>query len=294
MRWELPVKIGIGLPNPVPNTPGEVLIDWAQRAEAAGFSGLVTIDRIVYPGYDSLTSLAAAAGATERISLMTNILLAPVYPPVLLAKTAASIDQISSGRFSLGLAAGGRPDDYEVTGRNFRRRGREFDNSLDVMHRVWRGESLIPNSAPASPTPTRDQRVPILFGGASQKTVERVITWGAGWTAGGAPAAQAGPFAEGIRNAWSAAGRSGEPRLAALAYFSLGDDAEEASRGYLLDYYGFTGEFANRIADSAHRSVSELRDLAKEFEDAGFTELYFDPTVARLDQVDRLAAAVLQ
>ena len=94
MRWELLVNIGIGLPNPVPNTPGDVLVDWAQRAEAAGFSGLVTIDRIAYPSYDSLTSLAAAAGATKRISLMTNILLAPIYPPVLLAKTAASIDQI--------------------------------------------------------------------------------------------------------------------------------------------------------------------------------------------------------
>jgi alkanesulfonate monooxygenase SsuD/methylene tetrahydromethanopterin reductase-like flavin-dependent oxidoreductase (luciferase family) len=277
----------------VPNTPGELLVEWAQRAEAAGFSGLVTIDRIAYPGYDSLTSLAAAAGATERISLMTNILLAPIYTPALLAKTAASIDQISSGRFSLGLAAGGRSDDYEVTGRDFHRRGREFDDSLDVMHRVWRGEALTPDSSPASPTPTREQRVPILFGGTSQKTVERVLTWGAGWTAGGSQAAQAGPFAEGIRSAWSAAGRSGEPRLSALAYFSLGDDAEEASRRYLLDYYRFTGNFASRIAESAQRSVPQVRDAAKGFEDAGFTEFYFDPTVARLEQIDRLAAAVL-
>jgi alkanesulfonate monooxygenase SsuD/methylene tetrahydromethanopterin reductase-like flavin-dependent oxidoreductase (luciferase family) len=192
MRGEPQVKIGIGLPNPVPNIPGNLMVDWAQRAEAVGFSGLVTIDRIAYPSYDSLTSLAAAAGATKRISLMTNILLAPIYTPVLLAKAAASIDQISSGRFSLGLAAGGRPDDYEVAGRDFRRRGREFDNALDVMHRVWRGEPLTPNSAPASPTPTHDQRVPILFGGTHQKTVERVTTWGAGWTAGGSQAAPPG------------------------------------------------------------------------------------------------------
>jgi alkanesulfonate monooxygenase SsuD/methylene tetrahydromethanopterin reductase-like flavin-dependent oxidoreductase (luciferase family) len=59
------VKLGIGLPNPVPNTPGNLLVDWARRAEAAGFSGLVTINRIAYPSYDSLTSLAAAAGFTE-------------------------------------------------------------------------------------------------------------------------------------------------------------------------------------------------------------------------------------
>ena len=287
------MKIGIGLPNPVPNTEGSVLIDWAQRAEAAGFSGLVTIDRIAYPSYDSLTTHAAAAGATERISLMTNILLAPIYPPVLLAKTAASIDQISGGRFTLGLAAGGRQDDYEVTGRDFHRRGRDFDDALAVMHKVWRGEPLAQNSSPASPTPTQDHRVPILFGGTSEKTIERVVTWGAGWTAGGGQPSHAGPFAERVRSAWSEAGREAEPRLSALTYFSLGEDAEELSHQYLLDYYRFSGDFAARIAESAHRSVSQVRDMAKAFEDAGFTEMYFDPTVARLDQVDRLADAVL-
>jgi alkanesulfonate monooxygenase SsuD/methylene tetrahydromethanopterin reductase-like flavin-dependent oxidoreductase (luciferase family) len=287
------VKIGIGLPNPVPKTEGHVLIDWAKRAEVAGFSGLVTIDRIAYPSYDSLTTLAAAAGATERISLMTNILLAPIYPPVLLAKTSASIDQLSNGRFSLGLAPGGRPDDFEITGRDFHRRGRDYDTALDVMHKVWRGEVLAQNSMPASPTPTQDQRVPILFGGTSQKTIERIVKWGAGWTAGGSQAAQSAPFAEGVRTAWSEAGRTGEPRLAALAYFSLGDDAEDASRQYLRDYYRFTGDFASMIAESALRSTSQLRDVAKAFENAGFTEFYFDPTVASLDQVDRLAEAVL-
>ena len=287
------MKIGIGLPNPVPDTPGDVMINWAKRAEAAGFSGLVTIDRIAYPSYDSLTALAAAAGATERISLMTNILLAPIYTPALLAKQAASIDQLSQGRLSLGLAAGGRSDDYEITGRDFHRRGREFDNGLEVMHKVWRGEALAPSSSPASPTPTRDQRIPILFGGTSQKTVERVIKWGAGWTAGGARPAQAAPFADGIRSAWTAAGRTGEPRLSALTYFSLGDDADEASRKYLRDYYRFTGDFATQIAESAIRSVPQLRDATKAFADAGFTELYFDPTVASLTQVDRLAEAVL-
>jgi alkanesulfonate monooxygenase SsuD/methylene tetrahydromethanopterin reductase-like flavin-dependent oxidoreductase (luciferase family) len=287
------VKIGIGLPNPVPNTEGRVLIDWAKRAEAAGFSGLVTIDRIAYPGYDSLTALAAAAGATERISLMTNILLAPIYTPVLLAKTSASIDQLSQGRFTLGLAAGGRADDYEITGRDFHRRGRDFDKELEIMHKTWRGEPLAQDSSPASPTPTRDQRVPILFGGTTDKTVERVLTWGAGWTAGGSRPAQAAPFAERIRNAWSAAGRTGEPRLSALTYYSLGDDAEEASRRYLLDYYRFAGDFVNQIAESAQRSAPAVRDTVRMFSDAGFTEFYFDPTVATLDQVDRLADAVL-
>ena len=100
------MKIGIGLPNPVPGTPGTRLVEWAKRAEERGFSGLATIDRVVYPSYDSLATLAAAAGATTRIGLLTNVLLAPLYPAPLLAKTTASIDQLSNGRLTLGLASG--------------------------------------------------------------------------------------------------------------------------------------------------------------------------------------------
>jgi alkanesulfonate monooxygenase SsuD/methylene tetrahydromethanopterin reductase-like flavin-dependent oxidoreductase (luciferase family) len=128
--------------------------------------------------------------------------------------------------------------------------------------------------------------------GAAVKIGIGLARWGTGWTAGGSQAAQAGPFAEGVRSASSVAGRSGEPRLAALA-FSFGDDAEEASRRYLLDYYRFVGDFAGQLAESAHRSVSQVRDTATGFEDASFTEFYFGPTAARLDQIDRLAATVL-
>src|SRR6185312_3161027 len=133
------MKIGIGIPNAVPGTSGRLLLDWARRAEERGLSGLTTLDRVIYPSYDSLAVLAAVAGATSRIELMTNILLAPVYPPVLLAKSTASIDQLSGGRLTLGLAPGGRPDDYAAVGRDFHTRGRDFDHALDVLHRAWAG-----------------------------------------------------------------------------------------------------------------------------------------------------------
>src|SRR6476620_1813342 len=136
------MKIGIGLPNPVPGIPGTLLVEWAQRAEERGFSGLATIDRVVYPSFDSLATLAAAAGATSRIELSTNILIAPLYPPALLAKATASVDQLSAGRLTLGLAPGGREDDYTAVGRDFRTRGRDFDAELSLLHRAWRGEPL--------------------------------------------------------------------------------------------------------------------------------------------------------
>jgi len=280
------MKICIGLPNPVPGIPGRLLVDWARRAEERGFAGLATIDRIAYPNHDSLAALAAAAGATSHIGLMTNILLAPVYPAALLAKTAASIDQLSGGRLTLGLAPGGRPDDYEITGVPMNRRGRILDETLDYVHTAWREGEICP-------VPANDHRVPVLIGGTSDKAVGRVLRWGDGWTAGGARPEQVAPFYQRVRTAWADAGRTGEPRLAALAYFSLGDDAEAASRAYLSHYYAFTGDFAKVIADGALRTPQAIRAAVAAFEDAGCTELYFDPTAARLDQVDRLADLLL-
>ncbi|MBA3552941.1 MAG: hypothetical protein H0W27_08750, partial [Actinobacteria bacterium] len=84
----------------------------------------------------------------------------------------------------------------------------------------------------------------------------------------------------------------GRPHIVALSYFSLGDDATEASRAYLKDYYGFTGEFAETIADGAPRTPEAIREAVRKFEDIGADELVFDPTVAELTQVDRLAEAV--
>jgi alkanesulfonate monooxygenase SsuD/methylene tetrahydromethanopterin reductase-like flavin-dependent oxidoreductase (luciferase family) len=287
------MKIGIGLPNPVRGTPGTLLVDWARRAEQRGFTGLATIDRLVYPSYDSLATLAAAAGATSRIELTTNVLLAPLYPPPLLAKTAASIDQLSGGRLTLGLAPGGRPDDYTAVGRDFHTRGRDFDAELALLHRAWRGELIDDNAQPICPPPVRDGRVPILVGGTSARAMQRLVEWGAGLTVGGAGAAHAAGLVEQARSAWQASGRDGEPRIAALAYFSLGADAEDDSRAYLRDYYGFLGDYADMIADGALRSEAAVRDAVRAFADVGITELYLDPTKASLDQIDRLADLVL-
>lgn len=286
------MKIGIGLPNPVPGTPGTALLDCARRAEQRGFHGVATIDRIVYPSYDTLATLAAVAGATSRISLVSNILLAPLYPPVLLAKSAASIDQLSGGRLTLGVAVGGRADDFAAVGRDLHRRGRDLDHALDLMHRAWRGEPF-GDGQPICPAPTRDARVPVLVGGASDAAVRRAVTWGVGWTAGGVGPDQAGPLMQRVRAGWQEAGRSGEPRLAALAYFSLGEDVAAESRAYLRDYYAFVGPFADQIAEGALRSPAAIRDAVTAFTDVGCTELYFDATSASPDQVDRLADVVL-
>src|SRR5579859_7772545 len=144
--------IGIGLPNTL-QIQGTAVAEWARRAEARGFSTLSTIDRIVYPTFDSLTTLAVAAGATERIGLFTDILLTPLYPPVWLAKATASLDSMSGGRLTLGLGVGGRPDDFAAMDRPFERRGKLMDETLDLLHRAWAGEDVTGNGFPVGPEP---------------------------------------------------------------------------------------------------------------------------------------------
>ena len=286
------MQIGIGLPSTIGGIPGRRIVEWAQRAEERGFSGLATIDRIVYPNHDSLTALAAAAGATTRIGLATNILLGSVYPSALLAKTTASL------RPALRRPAHPRHRGGRSCGRLRRDRARlphprrDLDHALEVLHQAWRGEPVEGADGPVGPTAVHGA-VPVLIGGTSDMAVGRVATWGAGWTAGGGGPDRAAPVVEKVRAAWRAAGREGEPRLAALAYFSLGDDAIADSRAYLLDYYGYAGDYAEAIASSALRTATQIHDAVRAFADLGFSEIYLDPTTPALDQVDRLADAVL-
>jgi alkanesulfonate monooxygenase SsuD/methylene tetrahydromethanopterin reductase-like flavin-dependent oxidoreductase (luciferase family) len=285
------VQIGIGLPNTVLEVPGRLLVDWARRAQERGFSSLATIDRIAYPSYDSLTALTAAAAVTDRIGLLTNVLLAPLYQPVHLAKVTACLDQISDGRLTLGLGVGGRPDDYQLTGRSFGDRGRRLDADLELLHHAWAGEPVAGGRFPVGP-PTRRGRIPLLIGGQPALAAPRAVRWGAGFTIGGAPPEMAAGAIQEFKTAWEQAGGSGRPRVVALAYFSLGEEHTEESLRNLRSYYGFLGDWAEQIASGAPRTPAAVRETAAAFAEAGVDELVLDPTVADLDQVDRLADAV--
>ena len=282
------MRIGVGLPNTMLDVPGRLLVDWARRAEARGFSSLATIDRVAYPSYDSLTALTAAAAVTERIGLLTNVLLAPLYNPVLLAKVTACLDQISQGRLTLGLGVGGRPDDYQLAERSFGDRGRRFDADLELLHQSWAGQPVAGSEFPVGPPTTRG-RVPLLIGGQSGLAAPRAARWGAGFTIGGAPPEMAGGAIQEFRSAYEQAGGTGTPRIVALSYYSLGEEHTETSLRNLRSYYGFLGDWVEGVAAGAPRTPEAIRHTATAFEELGVDELIFDPTVPDLDQIDRLA-----
>jgi alkanesulfonate monooxygenase SsuD/methylene tetrahydromethanopterin reductase-like flavin-dependent oxidoreductase (luciferase family) len=278
------MDIAIGLPNAVPGTTGDQLTEWARRAEARGFSSLGTIDRIAYPNIEPLVALAAAAAVTERIGLATTVLLGPLREnPVALAKQVASLHAISGQRMTLGIGLGGREDDYDLAGVETETRGKDLDTMLERIWEVWKGEEVGPDTA---------SHPRVLVGGSVEASFKRAARFGDGWIAAGAPPEQFAQWRQDFERAWSESGRSEAPQNAALAYFSLGERAEEDAKAYLTDYYAWLGEdIANFIVAGAAKDADAVKQTLAAFEEAGCQELFLFASSSDPQQVDLLADA---
>lgn len=284
------MEIGIGLNATIPGVDGASLTEWARRAEGHGFSSLGTIDRIVYPNYEPLIALGAAAAVTERIRLLTAILIAPLRSnAALLAKQAATLQHLSDGRLVLGVAPGGRADDFDVSNVDMSTRGREFDRQLEELGHVWAGneKGFAGAVGPNLDTPPR-----VLIGGSVDAAFRRAAEYGDGWIMGGGSPDDFRSGSAKLAEAWSAAGRDGRPRAAALGYFSLGPDGRKNADRYLNDYYGWLGaQIAGYIVQSAAVDADSVKGALAAFEEAGCDELILFPCSSDPDQVDLLAEA---
>lgn len=286
------MDVGIGLPNAVSNATRQQLLDWARAAEEAGFSSLGTIDRIVYPNYEPLIALTAAAAVTERIRLATSVLLGPLrINPAIVAKQMLSLDAIAGGgRSVLGIGLGGREDDYRVSGVSMSERGEWQDRAVAQVRRIFDGADG--DEGKIGPRP-HGSGPSLIVGGSVAASFRRAARHGDGWIMGGGTPDQFADAARQLNSAWSELGRDGQPRKMALAYYSLGDDAEHNANQYLLDYYAFLGEeLSGMIARGAAKDADTVKAYVAGFENAGCDELILFPCSADSVQVELLAAAL--
>ena len=284
------MKIGIGLPGNVPGTSGDVILEWARQADAGPFSSLGVIDRLVYDNYEPMVLLAAAAGATSRVRLMTCVLLVPLRNPGVLAKQAASLDALSGGRLTLGVGVGRRPDDYVVAPSEYERRGRNMARSLATMRSIWNGEVAgEAGSGPMGPSPATAGGPEVLIGAGTPRAVRRVGKYADGFIAAASNPHGVQELYQVAVESWQAEGRPGRPRLAGVASYALGPGAADKVGGYIRHYYSFLGDAAETMAGNAISTPEAVKDAIRDMEGIGMDEVVFLPSVAGIDQMERLA-----
>jgi probable F420-dependent oxidoreductase len=193
----------------------QYLLDGARAADEAGVDRLVVSDHVVFgedleayskpelggitggrqptspDGFwlEPLTLLSVIAGMTTRIRLGTNILLAALRRPIVLAKTAATLDVLSGGRLDLGVGVGWQREEYEAAGLDFAGRGRLLDHSLEVCQALWRemrvkyeSDELSFDAIHMMPKPVAEGGVPIWVSGTvNKRVIARLARFGAGW-----------------------------------------------------------------------------------------------------------------
>jgi probable F420-dependent oxidoreductase len=141
---------------------------------------------------ECLTVLTAAAAVTSRIRLGTCVLILPQRNPVILAKQAISIDNLSAGRFTLGIGVGWAEEEFDAVSVPFDRRGARADEYILAMRALWaaaelatyEGEYVRFKEAVMLPKPVQTPGVPIMVGGQSKAALRRAATLGDAWLCG--------------------------------------------------------------------------------------------------------------
>ncbi|MFP3991501.1 LLM class flavin-dependent oxidoreductase [Streptomyces sp. E11-3] len=293
------MKIGISLPVTAP----DAALTWARHIDSGPFDTVAVSDRLVYASPDPLITLAAVAGATSRVRLRTQVLLAALRDPVVLAKQVATLDRLSGGRFSLGVGLGDRADDYQAAGLRMSDRGRLLDDRIRRLLQVWPGgkpdadgtdgADTAQDIGTIGPRPASDDGPELLFGGFSAAAVQRVARWGAGYICAMVPDPSGGIF-RGVEKAWQAAGREGAPQLIAQANVAIGPSSVIAeAKSLISSYYSFLDALdapvsSAVVTDSMLTSEDQLRDALETCRQIGASELVFmcwSPDIAQLDRI---------
>ncbi|MEV1176570.1 LLM class flavin-dependent oxidoreductase [Nonomuraea sp. NPDC049784] len=281
------MRIGIGLPSGVPGADGRSIGPWATESEHRGFRSLGAFDRLVYDNLDPLVALAAAAGRTERIELVTTVLNAGYRSnPVVLAKQITSLERVSGGRLTVGLGMGGWAEDYAVSDVPMTGRGAALETTLATMRTMWRGEM----TGPAGPIPALPPGRPqLLLAGFVPAAFTRAATLSDGWVAPAFGLQILKKGVDAVRREWAKAGRQGRPRIVVERYFCLGPGAPETADAYIARYYGdLYPQVRHDVVTGTDRLSTEIDRLAE----VGADDLVLLPCSRGFEQIGLLSDAL--
>lgn len=277
------MRIGVNLPSDCGGASGELLLDWARRADEGPFATLAVTDRLAWSTYEPFAVLAAAAAVTRRLQLMTAIAIAPLRCAAMLAKSAATVDALCGGRLTLGLGIGPRRSDYAVAGVDWKSRGRRFGELLGELRGYWEEGSAV------GPRPARRGGPKLLVGGLSDHALARMARHADGYVHGGGPPRAFARAAERARAAWVDCGRPGRPEVFGQGYFALGGAAAaKAGARHLRSYYEFLGPFADKIAAGLLTTPQAIVQYVRGYEEAGCDELLLFAAVPDPAELTRL------
>lgn len=280
------MDLGVILPSGVPDVDGRVVLDWARRAELSGvFTTVAAADRFSYDNYDAITTLAAVAGATERMLLMPYVSVAPLKAPNVWAKEIATLSRLAPGLRRVGVGVGARPNDYASAGVAWDERGARMDAALEALAAL--------RERPDDPQllgPRADD-VPVYIGGSSPPALRRLVRHGAGFVHGGLRPEVFAFQAQAVRAAWAESGRAGSPRLIASTWYASCTGAGDAADAWMQDYF-VQGGPPEQVRDDISRGPQAVRDVVAAFQSAGADEVILFPCVPDLAELDFLIEAV--
>ena len=293
------VQIGMTMPVMEPNLDAATLKAWARAIDAGPFASLCWGERIAFDNPDSLTLLGALAAWTDRVRLVTTVLVPQLHDPVMLAKALSTGDMLSGGRLTVGIGVGGRQEDYRAVGADHATQTmRGMAERVAIMKRVWLGEKITESVVPVGPSPLQPGGPELLVVAIGPKTVRSAAAWAdglAGTTLDLDVDKQNELFAV-ARTAWAEAGKR-KPHLATSFWFALGDaeDARAQVHRHLRRYMNWIpADHVDAMAPTTGwaGSEDELLDVLSKFEDIGTDEVHLIPTSSNIDQLRRIADVV--
>jgi alkanesulfonate monooxygenase SsuD/methylene tetrahydromethanopterin reductase-like flavin-dependent oxidoreductase (luciferase family) len=273
-----------------------LLRQWATGIDQGPFSSLCWGERIAFTNPEALTLLGALAAWTDRVPLITTVVVPQLHDPVLLAKSLATGDMLSGGRLTVGVGVGGRHEDYRAVGADpSTQTMREMADRVAIMKRVWAGEKLTESVVPVGPSPVQHAGPRLLVGTVGPKTLRSAAQWAdglAGITLNLDVAEQNRLFDVG-RSAWAEAGKPA-PHLATSFWFAFGepDDARAQIHRHLRHYMNWIpSEIVDAMAPSTAFAGTEeqLAEVLRGFAAIGTSEIHLIPTSSDLDQLRRAA-----